>query len=67
MTINGNNIMDLSGEEKQIIWDSLYHYNRYTHDMAKTDHVAKETFKEINQKTTGIMEMIYDNWKDIIH
>ena len=67
MKISNNSITKLKTEEKQIIWDALYHYNRETHDMAKSNHVAKETFKERSQKTGGIMGMIYENWKDIMH
>lgn len=60
-------ILEFTQEEKQIIWDALYHYQKQLYENAQSNHFAKDEFAKQYDICVALMTEKLDKHWDIMH
>lgn len=58
-----SDVLELSQEEKQIIWDALYHYQYELCKLSQSNHFAKDVFAKEYRTCVNLMAQIDKKWK----
>lgn len=63
-----NMITELTDANKQLLYDAMYEYYLHCSRTAKTNHVAKDIFKDLAKKAEVTLICMRNAWgQDIIH
>lgn len=59
--------LELTQEEKQLIWDALYNYQKQLHELSRSHHFAADVFSKQYDICVNLMTEKLDKYWDIIH
>ena len=67
MIVVDNAILEIEPEEKELIWEAMMYFNFRCSAIAKTDHVAREVFKDWENMASRFLDKAYKPWGRKFH
>ena len=67
MKISKDKIELENKEDRQLIYDALWGRLMTSAEIARSNHIAADYFKEETERIEEVIISIRENWKDILH
>ena len=62
-----NSLTNLSGGDRQLIYDALYIYLQHCNRQVETGHFGANVFRELAKRTEEIIIDLRAAWPDLLH